>query len=461
MAQLIEYVDELVQEVGPRPAGTQQEHQAAELIAARLDEFGMKVDIEEFACVRNLGWVRALYYALCVGGAALSIFSGTLRVIGILLIVASVVLMFLDYLGKNPLFSLFKNSLSQNVIARHTPPGAEPSKRNRKIVILAHYDSTRMMLQAAPPVVSYYALLRRIVRVAMVVLIGVALLALVPFPEIGQTIIKVLTIAVAVIVLLALLVELINCVMPYNQGVNCNASSVGVLYGLADALAGGRDVVGERSRWTGGGAGGAGGAGGGGREGREAGAGGRAARGAREGAGVVEREGAPEDGAGAGGASAGREGRAARAGRAERVVRDGRDTQRAAAAGAGAAAGAAGAAGVAGVAGAAVAAGTAGAAGAAGAGGTAASPAAASSSPTLPHIERTVQSVAGSLANPFVSQRPAAPEIDEAEEERRRAAQEERQQAAQAAQEQAARAAAPAWFTKAKQNAERNAERRR
>jgi acetylornithine deacetylase/succinyl-diaminopimelate desuccinylase-like protein len=153
MAQLIEYVDELIQEVGPRPAGTQQEHQAAELIAARLDEFGMKVDIEEFPCARNVGWVRILYYALCLIGVVVSIALAEFRILGVILIAAGAVLMLLDYLGKNPLFTLFKNSLSQNVIARYLPPGSEPSSRNRKVVILAHYDSARPMVQAAPGLV--------------------------------------------------------------------------------------------------------------------------------------------------------------------------------------------------------------------------------------------------------------------------------------------------------------------
>jgi hypothetical protein len=256
MTQLIEYVDELIQEVGPRPAGTQQEHQAAELIAARLDEFGMKVDIEEFPCARNMGWVRVLYYALCVAGAALSIVFASLRVIGAILVVVGVILMLLDLLGKNPLFALFKNSLSQNVIARYLPPGSEPSNRNRKIVILAHYDSARTMVQAAPLLTPYYAQLRRVIRIAMIALIIFVLLTLIPFPSMVLTVLSVLVGIAAAIVLLACLAEIVNLFMPYNQGANCNGSSIGVLYGLAQTLSSGTDISavrrvsdsGERSR---------------------------------------------------------------------------------------------------------------------------------------------------------------------------------------------------------------------
>ncbi|MDR1013417.1 MAG: hypothetical protein LBL86_00315 [Coriobacteriales bacterium] len=246
MAHLVEYVDELIQEIGPRPAGTQQEHQAAEMIAARLDGFGMRVDIEEFPCARNIGWVRALYYALCVGGAALIIFFAMLRVVGVVLVAIGAVFMLLDFLGRNPLFSLSKGSLSQNVVARYLPPGVEPSARSRKVVVLAHYDSARTMLQAAPSLVAHYALLRRCIRVATIVLTVCAVATLVPFPEIVVTVLVAVTGVMAAVLLVALLVEVVNFFMPYNQGANCNGSSIGVLYGLAQALASGTDVAGIR-----------------------------------------------------------------------------------------------------------------------------------------------------------------------------------------------------------------------
>ena len=246
MAQLVEYVDELVQEVGPRPAGTLQEHQAAELIAARLDGFGMPVDIEEFSCARNLGWVRALYYALSVAGAGIVSFT-PIPAFGFILIVIGVVLMLLDYLGRNPLFSLFNNSLSQNVIARYYPSGAEQISHTRRVVILANYDSPRTMVQAAPPLVAHYSLLRRIVRITMGALVALSFLMLIPFPEAFKNIVAIFMALAVIIILLALLAELVNFFMPYNQGVNCNGSGIGVLYGLAQILSSGMDIASYRN----------------------------------------------------------------------------------------------------------------------------------------------------------------------------------------------------------------------
>jgi hypothetical protein len=336
----------------------------------------------------------------------------SLRVIGLIVIVVGVAFMLLDYLGKNPLFSLFRNSLSQNVIARYLPPGAEPSKRGRKVVILAHYDSARMMIQAAPSLAPYYAQLRRIIRVTMVVLAGLVLLAFAPLPAIAQTILQVLTGIAAVIVFLALLVEIINCVMPYNQGVNCNGSSIGVLYGLAQMLSSGADGASLR----------------------KAAARGGQRRAAREGSTRASR--APQgDGGGA-------DERATHGARGERRKRERH--------------------------------------GASGEQSLASTARVAQELAAAQHAipveqggpvqggfpqtmvtERSVQSVADNLvtANPFVSQRPALAEIEEAERQRK---EEEEARALREAQEAAqASSGMPDWFTKAKQNAEKNVERKR
>jgi hypothetical protein len=419
MAQLVEYVDELVQEVGPRPAGTQQEHQAAELIAARLDEFGMKVDIEEFSCVRNIGWVRVLYYALCVGGAALSIFMASLRIVGLIVIVVGVAFMLLDYLGKNPLFSLFRNSLSQNVIARYLPPGVEPSKRSRKVVILAHYDSARMMVQAAPSLAPHYAQLRRVIRVVMGVLAGLVLLAFVPFPAVVQTALQILTGVLAGLVFLALLIEVINCFTPYNLGANCNGSSVGVLYGLAQMLSSNADGASLRN----------------------AAARGRQGRSAREGSTRSSR--VPQD---SGDSADERDARVTQGARGGHVVRNRRERH--------------------GEKGEQSLASTARAAQELAAAAEHATPVEQGKQtqgafPQAMTTERSVQSVADNLvtANPFVSQRPALAEIEEAE--RQRKEEEEARRLREAQEAAQASDGMPAWFTKAKQNAEKNVERKR
>jgi hypothetical protein len=438
MSQLVDYVDELIQEVGPRPAGTQQEHQAAEIIASRLDEFGLKVDIEEFPCVRHVGWVRALYYALCVIGAAVAIFVPVIRAVGVILVIVGAVLMILDLLGNNPLYSLFKSSLSQNVVGRYIPPGLESSSRNRKVVILAHYDSARTMVQAAPPLVSHYALLRRIIRIAMIALIVLSLLMLIPFPAILLTILSVLTGIVAAIVLLALLAEIVNFFMPFNQGANCNGSGIGVLYGLAEALNSGADSGNLRAR---------------------SGRAGRADRSGRSGRATGTERSGSSSGFGSGEARSSRRSRTERAGgavseRSGHTTRGDRSSRAAAGAGLGAGLGAGVSRGGA----------TLGSALQATEETASADGRAATAENATPQLsdDMIVPSIGDNLVNPFISQRPPLSEIEEAnrlrEEERAQRLEEQRKRIA--VEESHTEDGVPTWFAQAKKNAEKSTERK-
>jgi hypothetical protein len=240
MAKLVDYVEELVTEVGPRPMGTQQENDASEIIATRMEGFGLPVQIDEFVCTRNVGWVRALYCALAVIGAEMLFFLSNLHILGLILILLAVVCMVLDLLDKNPLNSLFKNSLSQNVIAKYLPNGAA-SARSRRIVILANYDSARAQVQAAPLLVQNYPLIRRIVNIVIAALLVLAILIVAPLPDLLDKVLGVLIAIGGIVVLLAFLAEIINFFMPYTQGANCNGSGIAVLYGVAQRLVGGVD----------------------------------------------------------------------------------------------------------------------------------------------------------------------------------------------------------------------------
>ena len=55
MAQLLDHVEYLSREIGPRPAGTEEEQQAALYIADQLQqESGFHAEIEEFTSSSNL-----------------------------------------------------------------------------------------------------------------------------------------------------------------------------------------------------------------------------------------------------------------------------------------------------------------------------------------------------------------------------------------------------------------------
>ncbi|MDR1357797.1 MAG: hypothetical protein LBJ48_00345, partial [Coriobacteriales bacterium] len=235
MQRLAQYADELVMNVGPRPGGSEGEHEAAELIAAHLDGLGLNTWIQEFSAARSIGWVRVLYYLLGVVAAELLFALPAFTALAFILALASAALLVLDVLGKNPLYKLFNKGLSQNVIGRYVPKGADP---RRKVVVVAHYDSGRSMLQCAPPVVGVYVLLRKGIRSCLVALVLVTLLSLLPLPEPVVFLLSILGLIIGILVLAAALVEVVNLFMPYNQGANCNASGVAAMMGVAETLVG-------------------------------------------------------------------------------------------------------------------------------------------------------------------------------------------------------------------------------
>jgi hypothetical protein len=234
MAVLTEYVEELVQEIGPRPAGSKAEQRAADHIAVRLRDAGLDTVIEEFTCASTAGLLRILIYAVAALAAFVLYFMPGLRTGAFILALIAAALLVVDYLGKNPFAPFFKKSLSQNVVARYLPQ--EVAAKKRKIVVVAHYDSERAKLQALPFMANNLHQLRRVIRIAVVALPLVALLTLLPLPGFVISIAVVVACAFGAVALLALIVEVVNRLMPHTLGANCNGSGIAALHGIAERL---------------------------------------------------------------------------------------------------------------------------------------------------------------------------------------------------------------------------------
>ena len=236
MTKLVGFVEELIEEVGARPAASQGEYQAAGLIAAAFDRFGLDVSIQEFICARSVGWVRVLYFLLGTVAAGLVHFAPKLTLLSLFLALAGAVLLALDLLDKNPLFGIFNKGLSQNVVARYVPKGSYD--RRRKIVIMAHYDSARSAVQGSPMLANYFLILRLVIRIAVVALVGVILFKVFPLPAALDQILHVLAVILGILILVALVFEVANLFMPFNKGANVNGSGVAALMGIAKHLTG-------------------------------------------------------------------------------------------------------------------------------------------------------------------------------------------------------------------------------
>lgn len=241
MQRLVEYADELVTSVGPRPSTSDAESGAADLIAANLEDLGLDTWIQEFTCPRSTRWIRIVYCLLGVVAAELLFVMPAMAPLALVLSLVVFALLALELLGKNPLSGLLGSGQSQNVVARYTPEGADP---RRKVVVIAHYDSGRSFLQCAPPVVSFYTIINTIVRVCIAALVVVALLTLFPLPEVVLLFLSIIGLIIGIVLLIATIVEAVNMFMPATPGANNNASGVAAMMGVAETIVGVRGSAG-------------------------------------------------------------------------------------------------------------------------------------------------------------------------------------------------------------------------
>ena len=237
MASILDYVEELSSGVGPRLAGTDKEFQASELIAARFDEIGLSTRIEEFDCYPFTSWLPIIGDALILFGALFSYFIPGATIAGLVMVVLGLVIVVLELFDKNPIHRILPTRLSQNVLARYVPTGSISSDRSRRVVVFAHYDSGRGLIEARPLLGRYMKFLKLLLYIAIVLVFITAALVLFPLPELAITISRYVMLGSAGIVAIALVGSLIDQFQPVQNGANCNASGVAVLYQLAQMLA--------------------------------------------------------------------------------------------------------------------------------------------------------------------------------------------------------------------------------
>ncbi|MDR0309011.1 MAG: hypothetical protein LBH87_03680, partial [Coriobacteriales bacterium] len=239
-------IQELVKEAGTRPAGSKQEFHAAEVIATRFGGFGLDATIEEFATDRFAPMMHLATLGLVAVGSLICFLTPKLAIVSLILVILGILLFLLELLDLNPLHRLLPTGLSQNVIARYNPHQfdggstsggtASSGKPQRKIVVVARYDSPRTRIEA----MSFLATRLRLLKTAQAALLGIAILPaillLLPAPGIVQTIASWAALVCFGLLFVNFLVKLIDQFLPHQVGANVNLSGVGVLFGLADIL---------------------------------------------------------------------------------------------------------------------------------------------------------------------------------------------------------------------------------
>lgn len=130
-------IKKICKDVGPRPAGSEQEHEAQKLMAAELDGACDKVEIEPFDVHPGafLGWILTDGIMMI---AAIVLFFFGMSAIALALCVLSLIFAIVEFLlYKKLLDPFFPKKTSHNVVAVRKPKG----EVKRRIIFSGHADS--------------------------------------------------------------------------------------------------------------------------------------------------------------------------------------------------------------------------------------------------------------------------------------------------------------------------------
>lgn len=245
MAELNEHVAYLSQEIGPRPAGTEEEQRAALYISEQFSaETGLTTAMEDFQCNPDSSLPRTLCSGVAVLVTLVATIVGALAVPAIVVSLICAALAAAEVFDKPVLSRLLNRGVSQNVVARYLPAKSPTrASRRRKVIVVANYDSgkVRRDLNGAMPAVLpilYW------VELAMLVVMPLLLaIRMVLAPD--GTVLVVFNVLLAVAMVIAVLPVasfLLEKFANYNEGANCNAAGVAVLLEVASRVAAARDL---------------------------------------------------------------------------------------------------------------------------------------------------------------------------------------------------------------------------
>jgi aminopeptidase YwaD len=204
----------LVDEFGPRPAGSDAERRAGQHLCRRLEELGREAHTEAFSVWPAWATGYAINAGIAIVGSVLSVSSATL---GTALVLLATILTFLDLAGIAPTTRrLLGRRASQNVVSwgDRDRPGA--------LILVAHYDTG--------PTRSYPL---RPFFLALLVVLACCVLRAGGMSGTALTIVQFIP-TVALILYVALLLDI--ALSPATPGESDNASGVAVVLRLAEQL---------------------------------------------------------------------------------------------------------------------------------------------------------------------------------------------------------------------------------
>lgn len=246
MPDIKEHIAYLSQEIGARPAGTEEEQQAALYITEQFQkEAGLPANIEDFNGVGDPHLPSMICCGAAVVLALLSLIVPVLSIIGVIGCLAAAGLFAAEYLDKPIISKLLGKGVSQNVVAKYAPAAPEDGEgaRRRKVILVARYDTGKVRAELAGVTAQVMPLVGKISFGAMVALPVLLLIKGVALGSSEGTLTTIFTLLIVIAMLLTaipLALGALHQTAAYNEGANCNASGVAALLELARRIGAGR-----------------------------------------------------------------------------------------------------------------------------------------------------------------------------------------------------------------------------
>lgn len=246
MPEIADHVAYLSQEIGPRPAGTEEEQQAALYITEQMQkDAGLSAVIEDFNGAPNAEVPRMICCACSVLVALASLFLPVMGVPSIIVSLAAALLFAAEAFDRPLLSRLFERGVSQNVVAKYdpgyTPEGTGP--RRRKVILVARYDSGKVRSELGGSLVGILPALQWATLGAMVGLPVILVLRNAVFLNAEgalAVVMNVLTVLAVVLAAVPLAVGVLHKLASYNEAANSNAAGTAVLLEVARRVGRGR-----------------------------------------------------------------------------------------------------------------------------------------------------------------------------------------------------------------------------
>lgn len=246
MPDIIDHVAYLSQQIGPRPAGTEEEQQAALYITEQMQkDAGLSAVIEDFSGASNDDAPRAICCAVTLVAGVLGMVLPFAAVPAVIVSLIALLLMAAEVFDRPILSKALSHGVSQNVVAKYEPGYLAESggTRRRKVVLVARYDSGKVRAELKPPLVGALPIMRWVTLGAMALVFLVLLVRATLFPPdegLKTAVLNVVMVLSLVLTALPVVEALLHKLAAYNEGANCNASGAAVLLEVARRVGRGR-----------------------------------------------------------------------------------------------------------------------------------------------------------------------------------------------------------------------------